>query len=179
MRISDWSSDVCSSDLLDPGPFEPGPFEIVRPADDEVAMFLYTSGSTGRPKGVPLTHHGHLWVIRTRGRGADASGHRFLVAAPLYHMNALAISKYALWSHATIVLLPQFRAAAYLLAVADHEPTWLPSVPTLLAVVPQEKEQLTSQDLPRVKIEAMGTEPGPKAPNDRSPPAFLGPSLPN
>src|SRR3546814_7285654 len=62
--------------FLDPGPFEPGPFDIVRPADDEVAMFLYTSGSTGRPKGVPLTHHGHLWVIRTRGRGADASGHR-------------------------------------------------------------------------------------------------------
>src|SRR5690606_20987676 len=64
-----------------------GPFETVRPAKDEIAMFLYTSGSTGRPKGVPLTHFGHLWVVRTRGRGADVSGHRFLVAAPLYHMN--------------------------------------------------------------------------------------------
>ena len=45
---------------------DPGPFEAVRPAEEEIAMFLYTSGSTGRPKGVPLTHAGQLWAIRTR-----------------------------------------------------------------------------------------------------------------
>src|SRR3546814_14655745 len=127
-------------------------------------MFLYTSGSTGRPKGVPLTHHGHLWVIRTRGRGADASGHRFLVAAPLYHMNALAISKYALWSHATIVLLPQFRASAYLRAVADHEATWLTPVPTLLPLILQETELLTSLALSSVRGASMGFAPDPRTP---------------
>jgi len=140
-----------------------GPFETVRPAKDEIAMFLYTSGSTGRPKGVPLTHFGHLWVVRTRGRGADVSGHRFLVAAPLYHMNALAISKYALWSHAAIVLMPQFKAPAYLRAIANHKATWLTSVPTMLALILQEKALLAELDLSSVKVVAMGSAPATQA----------------
>ena len=69
----------------------PGELHCARPADD-VAMFLYTSGSTGRPKGVPLTHRGHLWVVDTRVAALDRRDHRVLVAAPLYHMNALAVS---------------------------------------------------------------------------------------
>src|SRR3546814_20279646 len=40
MRISDWSSDVCSSDLL--------------------AYVIYTSGSTGLPKGVMVEQRGML-----------------------------------------------------------------------------------------------------------------------
>ena len=56
-------------------------------------MFLYTSGSTGRPKGVVLSHAGQIWVVETRIGGQDLSRHRYLIAAPLYHMNALALSQ--------------------------------------------------------------------------------------
>ncbi len=60
------------------------------PAPDEPAMFLYTSGSTGTPKGVVLSHQSHLWVVEARlAPGLDR--HRYLIAAPLYHMNALAL----------------------------------------------------------------------------------------
>ena len=94
---------------------EPGDFDSIAPADDEVAMFLYTSGSTGKPKGVPLTHFGHRWVIDKRLQaGVDYATERLLVAAPLYHMNALAIAKFAAFAGARIVLLPQFSAATYI-----------------------------------------------------------------
>ena len=82
----------------------------VTPAPREPAMFLYTSGSTGRPKGVVLSHQSHLWVIDMRRRAPSPDDHRVLVAAPLYHMNALAVCQAALAQHDTIVLLPSFTA---------------------------------------------------------------------
>ena len=118
---------------------DPGDFETVAPSPGEVAMFLYTSGSTGRPKGVPLTHAGQWWPIQHRlAAVADLGRHRFLVAAPLYHMNALGQSKLALAAHATVVLLPQFRAQSYIEAIGRHRCTWLTSVPTMMALVARE-----------------------------------------
>src|SRR5262245_50879831 len=96
------------------GFLDPGPFDAVVLAPDEPAMFLYTSGSTGTPKGVVLTHRGHIWVVEARLGGQDLSRHRYLIAAPLYHMNALALSLLACAAYATIVLQPQFSAPAYI-----------------------------------------------------------------
>ncbi len=135
-----------------------GEFECVRPADD-VAMFLYTSGSTGRPKGVKLTHRGHLWVVDVRVAALDARDHRVLVAAPLYHMNALAVSKFATAAHLTIILMPQFTAAGYIAAIEEHRATWLTSVPTMMAMVARERESLARTDLSSVRIARMGSAP--------------------
>lgn len=144
--------------FLDPGPFDP-----VRPAPGEIGMFLYTSGSTGRPKGVPLSHSGQIWVIEVRGRHLpDVDRHRFLIAAPLYHMNALAGAKWSVARHATIVMLPQFRAASYIRAIEAHRVTWLTSVPTMIALLAQEKELIARTDLSSVEVVGMGSAPASK-----------------
>jgi long-chain acyl-CoA synthetase len=140
--------------FLDPGPFDP-----VVPAQNEPAMFLYTSGSTGKPKGVVLTHRSHIWVVETRLEGQDLARHRYLIAAPLYHMNALALSKLACAAHATIVLLPQFTAAAYLDAIERYRCTWLTAVPPMIAMILRESELLARTDLSSVEFVRMGSAP--------------------
>ena len=138
---------------------DPGPFEAVVPEPDEVAMFLYTSGSTGRPKGVMLSHQSHIWVAKTRLGQNDWSHHRFLIAAPLYHMNALALAKLASVAHATIILLPQFTARAYIEAIEKYRATWLTAVPPMVAMMLQEKDLLARTDLSSVQSLRMGSAP--------------------
>src|SRR5207237_7741857 len=137
--------------FLDPGPFEP-----IVPAAREPAMFLYTSGSTGTPKGVVLSHQSHLWVVETRLAGG-LDRHRYLIAAPLYHMNALALAKLACAAHATIVLLPKFEAKAYIKAIGHYRPTWLTAVPPMIAMMLREPKTLANTDLSSVEFIRMGS----------------------
>lgn len=115
----------------------PGDFESVTPGPDEVAQVLYTSGSTGRPKGVPLSHQGQHWAVEALS-GEDVSGHRLLVAAPMFHMNALLNLKFAFHNGACVVLLPAFSAPSCIAAMEAHHVTWLTSVPTMLAMIAKE-----------------------------------------
>jgi acyl-CoA synthetase (AMP-forming)/AMP-acid ligase II len=159
------STDLALTCFDDEGPagfaalLDPGPFEAVRPTDDDVAMVLYTSGSTGRPKGVPLTHKGHLWALRARMGGWPYNHHRLLVAAPLYHMNALCVSLFTLASSAREILLPEFDAVRYLQAIERFGCTWITSVPTMLAMCFAETEAVRKTDLSSVSIVRMGSAP--------------------
>ena len=137
-----------------------GEFAAVRPEPRETAMVLYTSGSTGRPKGVPLSHDGHLWAVRSRvAAGKDLQRERFIVAAPLFHMNALGTSKVVLAAHAAMVLLPQFDARRYIEAIGRFGVTFLTSVPTMLALILREADVLARTDLSSVRAVRMGSAP--------------------
>ena len=140
--------------LLDEGPFAPLAMQ-----PEEPAMFLYTSGSTGRPKGVVLSHYSHLWAISKRVRRPVPQGQRSLVAAPLYHMNGLAMCQTTLHQGDTIVLLPQFTTKGYIEAAAKHRVGFLTSVPTMIAMMLREKELLATADLAAVEAVRMGSAP--------------------
>jgi long-chain acyl-CoA synthetase len=161
---------------LDRIPLDDGAhFPAVRPERHEEAMILYTSGSTGRPKGVRLSHAGQLWALRTRiATFADPQSDRFLVAAPLYHMNALFASKTALMAGATLVLLAGFTPESYIDAIARFRCTALTSVPTMIARVVKEEARLAAADLSSVKRLTMGSAPQTQALWDKARAAFPG-----
>src|SRR5258706_1061250 len=126
---------------------------------EESALFLYTSGSTGKPKGVVLSHYSHLWAISCRLRRPGPLGTRALVAAPLYHMNGLAMCQTTLHQGDTVVLLPQFTTRGYIEAAARHRVAFLTSVPTMIAMMLREPELLASNDLSAVEAVRMGSAP--------------------
>lgn len=144
---------LAALDVADPvfDAFDPGP-------EDE-ALLLYTSGSTGRPKGVRLSHASHRWVVQARRAATPLDHERLLIAAPLYHMNALALALLALASHATAVLLPQFTARAYIGAIDRFRCTWLTAVPPMIAMMLREQDALAQADLSCVRVVRMGSAP--------------------
>ncbi|CAN5919484.1 class I adenylate-forming enzyme family protein [soil metagenome] len=152
-----FDSDFAS--LLDTQLEEGDPFTPLKMKPEEPALFLYTSGSTGRPKGVVLSHYSHLWAIAQRTRRPVPLGQRSLVAAPLYHMNGLAMCQTTLHQGDTIVLLPQFTTRCYVDAAARHRAAFLTSVPTMIAMLLREPQLLADNDLSAVEAVRMGSAP--------------------
>jgi long-chain acyl-CoA synthetase len=137
----------------------PGTITSIRPDPEEMAMLLYTSGSTGKPKGVILSHRGQIWTVDTRVSDGPFSHDRFLIGAPLYHMNALALTFVVLRSHALMVLLPQFSALSYLRAIPRFRCTRLTAVPPMIALILQKEELIENTDFSTVKHLRMGSAP--------------------
>ena len=138
----------------------PGAFTPVDMAPDEVAMVLYTSGSTGLPKGVPLTHGGYLWATGATPEQRPAiEGRKALIAAPLFHMNGLFSAKLVMLNGGTIVLMTAFAARGYIRAIDRLRIDMITSVPTMLALVMRETEELAKADLSCVTTAVTGSAP--------------------
>jgi long-chain acyl-CoA synthetase len=147
--------DAGFADFLDHGPFTP--FE---PEAQTVAIQPYTSGSTGKPKGVLLTHYGQNWsrqiLAHTRGTTVDDV---ILVAAPLYHKNALNAIKQGLTAGAKLVLMPQFNVERYLDAIGRYRCTVISGVPTMISMLLARRDQLSATDTRSVRTVMMGSAP--------------------
>lgn len=141
---------------------DPAPFRAVVPSDDEVAMVLYTSGSTGRPKGVLLSHRSQ--VLIAAGYATDAmrqclASGPSIVAAPLFHMNATVSATFVFMLHGAFVLMPRFDVRGFIHAVSEHRVSVLSGVPTMTAMVAQQREALALADFGNVKLVVIGSAP--------------------
>ena len=139
---------------------DPGEFSAIDPAPDSIAVQPYTSGSTGRPKGVLLTHFGQNWSRRilahTRGTTQQDV---ILIAAPLYHKNALNAIKQGLTAGAMLALLPQFDVERYIEAIGRYRCTVISGVPTMMSMLLARKDLLARTDTSSVRTIMMGSAP--------------------
>jgi acyl-CoA synthetase (AMP-forming)/AMP-acid ligase II len=62
-------------------------------------------------------------------------------------------------AHATIILLPQFTARAYIEAIEKYRATWLTAVPPMIAMMLREQDLLANTDLSSVEFVRMGSAP--------------------
>jgi long-chain acyl-CoA synthetase len=142
------------------GFLKPGDFTAFEPQPESVAIQPYTSGSTGRPKGVLLTHYGQNWSRRilahTRG---TTQKDIILVAAPLYHKNALNAIKQGLTAGAMLPLLPQFDVERYIDAIGRYHATVISGVPTMMSMLLARKDLLAATDTSTVRTIMMGSAP--------------------
>jgi long-chain acyl-CoA synthetase len=138
---------------------EPGPFTAVESGPDDICLQPYTSGSTGRPKGVLLTHAGQAWqidaLVKARRMTPDD---RILVAAPLYHKNALVWTKVGLAGGSSLVLLARFDQRLYVESIGRYRVTRLSGVPTMFHLILNDPA-LARTDVSSVRFVGVGSAP--------------------
>lgn len=121
---------------------------LVQTLPDELALLIYTSGTTARPKGVMLSEANllaNMIGIDETGILGDPAVDRLLMALPLFHAYGLTLSLYALQAGVPMVLEPSFQPKALLRAMAQHQVTVLPLVPTMFRVLAEAAQKPEAQ----------------------------------
>jgi O-succinylbenzoic acid--CoA ligase len=140
--------------------------QAVQPED--TAVILYTSGTTGRPKGAMLTHLNIAHSVRHYEVGMGLSaGDRSALAVPASHVTGLvAIVAAMVHVGGAVVMLPEFKAAAFIRVMEAERVTHTLMVPAMYTLCLMSPE-FEGADLSRWRIGGYGGAPMPVAAIDR------------
>jgi long-chain acyl-CoA synthetase len=153
-RLSQFSS------LLDHATLRP-PADV---GEEDTAMILYTSGTTGRPKGAMLAHcnvihSSMIFVSCLRLTEADRS----IAAVPLAHVTGVVANIMTMVAcGGTLIIMAEFKAAAYLKVAARERVTYTVMVPAMYNLCLLQPD-FDSYDLSSWRIGGFGGAPMPVA----------------
>jgi long-chain acyl-CoA synthetase len=121
-------------------------------SSEDTAVIIYTSGTTGRPKGAELTHFQMYMACSVAGdtfayRDDDVS----MAVLPLFHVFGLSsVMNTAVYSGATLVLVPRFDVGAVLDGIEQHRVTVFCGVPTMFIALMH--ADLSGRDVSSLRI---------------------------
>ncbi|GAA2902647.1 long-chain fatty acid--CoA ligase [Streptosporangium fragile] len=113
------------------------PIPDARRGGDALLGVFYTGGTTGFPKGAMISH-ANLFVATLGSQATTPSGlpgGRTLLAAPMFHMAALAAWYTQLTMGGTHVIVPYFDPGEVITAIARHRVSYVMLVPTMIQMV--------------------------------------------
>jgi long-chain acyl-CoA synthetase len=157
-RLSQFSR-LCDNTTLPP------PAEV---AEEDTAMILYTSGTTGRPKGAMLAHcnvihSSTVFVSCLQLSKADRS----IAAVPLAHVTGVVANVMTMVRCAgSLIIMPEFKAAAYLQVAMRERVTYTVMVPAMYNLCLLQPD-FDSCDLSSWRIGGYGGAPMPVATIER------------
>ena len=134
--------------------------EMVKTADDDVAVLIYTSGTTGTPKGVMLTHAGLRFSAITQQETSNLPQDLVTIAVlPLCHSFGVAMMNGAfLRLRGKVVLMRQFKLEQFFENIQKYKVQSVPAVPTMyvyMVTYPDAKKY----DVSSVKMWLSGSAP--------------------
>jgi acyl-CoA synthetase (AMP-forming)/AMP-acid ligase II len=139
---------------------DPGPLTPFVPGHDDIGFHAYTSGSTGRPKGVMLSHRAHSWVAHMMSTDRDfGPADRMVIAAAIYHKHGMNSVKCVLVGGSTMILMRKFEARKYLEVATKYRATVVAGVPTMFALMMQNRDILDANDYSYVRLATLGGAP--------------------
>jgi acyl-CoA synthetase (AMP-forming)/AMP-acid ligase II len=144
------------------------PMEDVRRGGDALAGIFYTGGTTGVAKGVMLSHANIMTSAFGRASTAPSvtEDGTCLLAAPLFHIAAFALSMGSFLAGQTQVVLAAFEPGAVLDAVEEHRIDDIVLVPTMIQMV-LDHPTMPGRDLTSIKNLVYGASPISEALLDR------------
>ncbi|HUQ74106.1 MAG TPA: class I adenylate-forming enzyme family protein, partial [Burkholderiales bacterium] len=143
-----------------PAFLDPGPFTAYAPKHEDIGFHAYTSGSTGRPKGVMLSHRAHSWVAEMMSKDRDfGPADRMVVAAAVYHKHGMNSVKCVFVGGSTMILMRKFEARKYLETATRYRATVVSGVPTMFALMLQQRDILDANDYSYVRLATLGGAP--------------------